>query len=103
MHYLLGGQMPKRYQDWVAQDLLTDGWRHRQALRLVLLSAPFALIFLLLPGSITVRVTAALVILLSSLGLQRRAKPVEDLHEYLRKNPDSEFMADAEPAERVRQ
>ena len=69
MHYLLGGQMPKRYRDWVAQDLLTDGWRHRQALRLVLLSAPFAIIFLLLPGSITVRVTAALVILLSTLGL----------------------------------
>jgi hypothetical protein len=66
---LLGGQMPKRYQDWVAHDLLTDGWRHRQALRLVLLSSPFAIIFLLLPGSITVRVTAALVILLSTLGL----------------------------------
>ncbi len=69
MHYLLGGQMPARYQDWVAHDLLSDGWRHRQALRLVLLSAPFAIIFLLLPGSLTVRVTAALVTLLATLGL----------------------------------
>jgi hypothetical protein len=69
VHYLLGGQLPERYHDWVARDLLTDGWRHRQSLRLVLLSAPFALVFLLLPGSITVRVTAALVILLATLGL----------------------------------
>jgi hypothetical protein len=69
VHYLLGGQMPPRYQDWVAHDLLTDGWRHRQALRLVLLSAPFAIIFLLLPGSLTVRVTAALVTLFATAGL----------------------------------
>lgn len=69
MHYLLGGQMPPRYRDWVAHDLLTDGWRHRQSLRLVLLSSPFAIIFLLLPGAITVRVTAAVVVLLATLGL----------------------------------
>jgi Flp pilus assembly protein TadB len=66
---LLGGQLPSRYQDWVAQDLLTDGWRHRQSLRLLLLSAPFAIVFLLLPGSLTVRVTAAIVVLLFTLGL----------------------------------
>jgi hypothetical protein len=69
VHYLLGGQMPPRYRDWVAHDLLSDGWRHRQSLRLVLLSAPFAIIFLLLPGPITVRVTAAIVILVATLGL----------------------------------
>jgi hypothetical protein len=69
VHYLLGGQLPPRYQDWVAHDLLADGWRHRQTLRLVLLSAPFAIVFLLLPGSLTVRVTAAIVVLLSTLGL----------------------------------
>jgi uncharacterized protein DUF5313 len=69
MHYLLGGQMPPRYRDWVAHDLLSDGWRHRQALRLVLLSAPFAIIFLLLPGALTVRVTAAVVVLAATTGL----------------------------------
>lgn len=69
MHYLLGGQMPARYRDWVARDLLGDGWRHRQTLRLVALSAPFAIIFLLLPGAITVRVTAAVVILVATAGL----------------------------------
>ena len=69
MHYLLGGQLPSRYSDWVARDLLTDGWRHRQALRLVLLSAPFAIIFLLLPGAVTVRVTAAVVVLVATLGM----------------------------------
>jgi hypothetical protein len=69
VHYLLGGQLPARYRDWVAHDLLSDGWRHRQTLRLVLLAAPFAIIFLLLPGSITVRVTAALLVLVATLGL----------------------------------
>jgi hypothetical protein len=69
VNYLLGGQMPPRYLDWVARDLLTDGWRHRQSLRLVLISVPFAIIFLLLPGAITVRVTAAVVILAATAGL----------------------------------
>jgi hypothetical protein len=43
----------------VERDLLAPGWRHRQARRPALAMLPFALVFLLLPGPLNVRVTIA--------------------------------------------
>lgn len=52
--------MPTEYRLWVERDLTGRGWRHRQAFRLVLQTLPFALVFLLLPGRVSVRISIAL-------------------------------------------
>jgi hypothetical protein len=61
--------MPPKYRDWVQHDLTAPGWIHRQALRILTLSAPFALMFLLLPGQLSVRVTASIFVLTAALGV----------------------------------
>jgi hypothetical protein len=67
--YLLGGTLPPRYRDWVEHALTGPGWIHRQALRILTLSVPFALMFLLLPGGLTVRLTASIFMLVAALGV----------------------------------
>jgi hypothetical protein len=69
LHYLIGGTLPTEFRLWVEKDLTGRGWRHRQALRLVLQALPFALVFLLLPGRIGVRVSIALFLVLVSVGM----------------------------------
>ncbi len=64
IHYLVGGTLESRYRDWVTADLTGRGWRHRQALRPVLLMLPFAIVFALLPGGAQVRVSIPLGLLL---------------------------------------
>ncbi|CUU54457.1 hypothetical protein Ga0074812_102467 [Parafrankia irregularis] len=69
MHYLLGGTLPPRYNDWVSHDLTGSGWRLRQALRPFVLMLPFAVVFALLPGQLSVRITIVVFLLLSGIGL----------------------------------
>ncbi|KPM51386.1 hypothetical protein CcI49_15415 [Frankia sp. CcI49] len=69
MHYLLGGTLPPRYNDWVSHDLTGSGWRLRQALRPFVLMLPFAVVFALLPGQLSVRITIVVFLLLSGVGL----------------------------------
>jgi hypothetical protein len=64
IHYLIGGLLPPSQLEWVRQDLTGPGWRHRQARRLVLLMLPFAIVFVVLPGSASVRVSIPLGLLL---------------------------------------
>jgi hypothetical protein len=59
--------MPTEYRLWVEHDLTAKGWRNRQALRLVLQTLPFAVVFLLLPGRISVRAGIAAFLLLVSV------------------------------------
>ncbi|WP_018501459.1 DUF5313 family protein [Parafrankia discariae] len=69
LHYLIGGTLPPRYNDWVSNDLTGPGWRIRQALRPFLLMVPFAIVFALLPGQLSVRLTLVVFLLLSGIGL----------------------------------
>ncbi|WP_018635420.1 DUF5313 family protein [Parafrankia elaeagni] len=69
IHYLLGGTLPPRYSAWVSRDLTGPGWRYRQALRPFFLMLPFAVVFALLPGQVSVRVTIVVFLLLSGVGL----------------------------------
>ncbi len=55
--YLLGGTLPSRYRPWVQRDLMTHGWRHRQARRPMLLMLPFVIAFALLPGEPQLRIS----------------------------------------------
>lgn len=61
--------MPPDYREWVRQDLTGPGWIHRQALRILTLSVPFALMFLLLPGQFSIRLTASIFMLAAALGI----------------------------------
>lgn len=69
IHYLLGGTLPPRYNEWVSNDLTGPGWRVRQALRPFFLMIPFAVVFALLPGPLNVRVTIVVFLLLSGIGM----------------------------------
>ncbi|SNQ46393.1 conserved hypothetical protein [Frankia canadensis] len=69
IYYLLGGTLPSTYRAWISHDLTGSGWRTRQAARPVLLMAPFAVIFALLPGAIAVRATVVAFLLVSGAGL----------------------------------
>jgi hypothetical protein len=69
LSYLIGGTMPTEFRLWVEHDLTGAGWRNRQAIRLVLQTLPFAVIFLLLPGRINVRVSIAVFLLLVGVGM----------------------------------
>jgi hypothetical protein len=61
--------MPTEFRLWVEHDLTGRGWRHRQAARLVAQTLPFALIFLLLPGRISVRISIAVFLILVSVAM----------------------------------
>jgi hypothetical protein len=67
VHYLIGGTLAPSHRDWVVADLTGKGWRHRQALRPVLLMLPFALVFALLPGSASLRVSIPLLLVLMAV------------------------------------
>lgn len=67
VHYLVGGTLPPRYNEWVAHDLTGPGWRVRQALRPFCLMIPFAVVFALLPGEAGVRITIVVFLLLSGV------------------------------------
>jgi hypothetical protein len=69
LSYLIGGTMPTPFRLWVEHDLTGPGWRHRQALRLVVQTLPFALVFLLLPGRIGVRISIAVFLVLVSVAM----------------------------------
>ena len=69
LHYLIGGTLPSEYRLWVEHDLTGPGWRHRQALRLVVQSLPFDVVFLLLPGRIGVRISIAVFLFLVSIAM----------------------------------
>lgn len=55
--YLLGFPLPSRYRPWVRRDLMTPGWRNRQARRPMLLMLPFIITFALLPAQANLRVS----------------------------------------------
>jgi hypothetical protein len=67
--YLIGGTLPTEFRLWTERDLTGRGWRHRQAGRLVVQTLPFALVFLLLPGRISVRISIALFLLVVSVAM----------------------------------
>ncbi len=50
--------------EWVRRDLTGPGWRHRQALRQVLVMLPVAIAFAVLPGQASLRVSIPLGLLL---------------------------------------
>jgi hypothetical protein len=54
---------------WVEHDLTGPGWRHRQALRLVLQTLPFAIVFALLPGRLEVRLGIPIFLLLVAVAM----------------------------------
>jgi hypothetical protein len=69
LHYLIGGTLPTEFRLWVERDLTGPRWRHRQALRLVLQTLPFALVFLFLPGRLEVRIGIPVFLLLVSVAM----------------------------------
>jgi hypothetical protein len=57
--YALGGGLPPRYRDWVLHDVTTRTWPLRQMGRSVLQLVPIAaLLVLVVPGELWVRITA---------------------------------------------
>jgi hypothetical protein len=69
LNYLVGGTMPTEFRPWVEHDLTGSGWRNRQAIRLLLQTLPFAVVFLLLPGRTSVRISIAVFLLLVGVGM----------------------------------
>ena len=57
LSYLMGGALAPRYRPWVERDLMSHGWRHRQARRPMLLMLPFVIAFGLLPGQPSLRIS----------------------------------------------
>ncbi|MGD9525897.1 DUF5313 family protein [Pseudonocardia sp.] len=57
--YAVGGRLPPQFRDWVLFDLTCRTWPLRHLLRLVAQIVPIAaLLLLVLPGPLTVRVAA---------------------------------------------
>jgi hypothetical protein len=69
LHYLIGGTLPTEFRLWVERDLTGPKWRHRQAFRLVTQTLPFALVFLLLPGRLSVRISIAVFLVVTSVAM----------------------------------
>lgn len=55
--YLVGSPLPPRHREWVRKDLMTSGWRNRQARRPMLLMLPFVIAFAILPGTASLRLS----------------------------------------------
>jgi hypothetical protein len=64
-----GGALPPEHREWVRRDLTGPGWRRRMVLRPVLLAAPFAVLFMAVPGSLQLRIPIAIGILLWTAGM----------------------------------
>jgi hypothetical protein len=69
LSYLIGGTLPTEFRLWVERDLTGPGWRNRQAFRLVVQTLPFAIVFLLLPGRIGIRISIAVFLVLVAVGM----------------------------------
>jgi hypothetical protein len=69
VYYLVGGTLPPTYSTWVSHDLTAPGWRLRQAMRTGLLLLPVAVVFALLPGPLSVRLTIVGFVAAAALGL----------------------------------
>lgn len=64
--HALGGRLPERYHEWVLHDATTGTWVLRHAARRAVALAPLLLVWLLLPGSVWLRV--ALVLMATLVG-----------------------------------
>jgi hypothetical protein len=69
VYYLVGGTLPPTYSTWVSHDLTAPGWRLRQAMRTGLLLLPVAVVFALLPGPPSVRLTIVGFVVAAALGI----------------------------------
>jgi hypothetical protein len=57
--YALGGRLPARYRTWVLHDLTTRTWPLRHFARALVQVAPvIAVLLLVVPGSLTIRIAA---------------------------------------------
>ncbi|TFV56648.1 hypothetical protein E4P41_15425 [Geodermatophilus sp. DF01-2] len=61
LYYAMGGGLPARYSPWVLHDTTTRTWGLRHVSRaLVQMAVPIALVVLLLPGPVWIRLMTAL-------------------------------------------
>ena len=68
-YYLLGGTLGEPQLEWVRLDLIGDGWRKRQIIRLSIIFDVIAVIFGLLPGSTDARLSLVLMFVVAGVGM----------------------------------
>ncbi|NIH80670.1 DUF5313 family protein [Amycolatopsis viridis] len=58
--YAIGGRLPDEHRTWVLHDVTTRSWLWRHAARASVLLLPLMLVWLLLPGPLTLRLSLVL-------------------------------------------
>lgn len=58
--YALGGRLPEQHRTWVLHDVTAKTWLWRHAARASVLLLPLMLVWLLLPGPLTLRLSLVL-------------------------------------------
>ncbi|GAA4525045.1 DUF5313 domain-containing protein [Amycolatopsis samaneae] len=58
--YAVGGRLPERYAPWVLHDMTGPHWKARHVARSTVGIAPLCLVWLLLPGPLTLRLSLVL-------------------------------------------
>ncbi|MDQ0381592.1 DUF5313 family protein [Amycolatopsis thermophila] len=58
--YAIGGRLPERHRTWVLHDVTARTWLWRHAARAAVLLLPLMLVWLLLPGPLTLRLSLVL-------------------------------------------
>ncbi|HWD01815.1 MAG TPA: DUF5313 domain-containing protein [Amycolatopsis sp.] len=58
--YAVGGRLPERYHDWILHDATSKHWKARHVIRSSVGLVPLCLVWLLLPGPITLRLAIVL-------------------------------------------
>lgn len=62
--YAMGGRLPERYRTWVLHDITTGTWRWRHLARSTVLIAPLSAVWLLMPGTLGLRLSLVLMAVL---------------------------------------
>jgi hypothetical protein len=63
LRYTFGGRLPEPLHDWVRHDLTDADWRLREMVRVAVQAAVPCLVLLLLPGPLSVRILAVVLVL----------------------------------------
>lgn len=58
--YAIGGRLPEQHRSWVLHDVTAKTWIWRHAARAAVLLLPLMLVWLLLPGPLTLRLSLVL-------------------------------------------
>jgi hypothetical protein len=67
--FALGARLPDRNRDWVRHELTDADWRGRLIVRHVIVTLPFTVALVLLPGALWIRIAVPALFLICSVGV----------------------------------